>query len=114
MSWSLANANGIIDKFATNTGFKDLREVTEKDSALEDFFNEGETKNIAICRQELGQIARATKDSDVKSTALGLAKIMKGESLVSITNGDDKDDPDTEPLKENSYDDSDDETGTGV
>jgi hypothetical protein len=91
MSWSLANENGIIEQFATNSGLKELREAVDGKSALEDFLKEGVTKNIEICRHELAQIARDTDKDDVRSTARNLAKLMKDETLVSITNGADMD-----------------------
>ena len=91
MSWSLANEDGLIDQFATTTGLADLREAAKEEPALVDFFHEGVTKNIELCRQQLAKVARRTKRPDVKSTALGLARMMKGETLVSISNGADYD-----------------------
>lgn len=87
MSWSLANEDGIIEQFATTTGLADLRAAAKGQPALVDFFHEGATKNVELCRHELAKIAKETKKADVKSTALGLAKMMKGETMVSITNG---------------------------
>lgn len=87
MSWYLANEDGIIDQFASITGLKELRESSDSQPALTDFFETGATKNIQHCIDELTDVARSTKDKSVKSTATGLAKMMKGETLVSITQG---------------------------
>jgi hypothetical protein len=87
MSWSLANADGIIGQFATITGLSELRAASTHEPALWDFFQQGHTKNIELCVQQLAKVAKATKSADVKSCALGLAKMMKSQTLVSITQG---------------------------
>jgi hypothetical protein len=90
MSWYLANQNGIIDQFASGGGLTDLSREIEKAvgcAALKDFFEVGVTKNIVLCMTQLAEVATQTKDESVKGTALGLAKIMGGQRLVSITQG---------------------------
>jgi hypothetical protein len=105
MSWYLANEHGLLDQFASISGLRDLRTASLATSypALSDFFEVGATKNIAMCIAELGGLAKATSDADVKSTAEGLAKLLAGETLVFITQGfaaaDDAETPVRESLK---------------
>ena len=87
MSWYLANDKGVIDQFASISGLADLRRASQDQATLKDFFDEGETRNVATCIVELGKVAEHAGADDVKSTALGLAKMMEGETAVSITQG---------------------------
>ena len=87
MSWYLANRERIIDQFATIAGLKDLREAAESYPNLRDFFVEGVTENIRQCTEELNQLANETSDQDVKVTAQGLAKLMRGQGVVVVTQG---------------------------
>ena len=87
MSWYLANEKRIIDQFATIAGLKDLREAAESYPNLRDFFVEGVTENIRQCTEELNQLANETSDQDVKVTAQGLAKLMRGQGVVVVTQG---------------------------
>src|SRR5665213_2415195 len=87
MSWYLANEHGIIDQFASISGRAELRDATVKQPALADFFTVGATQNVADCISELAATAKQTKNADVKDTAEGLAKLLDGETLVSITQG---------------------------
>jgi hypothetical protein len=87
MSWNLANSDGVIGQFATITGLAELRTAAAQEPALMDFFAEGHTKNIELCVQQLAKVAKRTKSADVKDTAIGLAKMMKKQTLVSITQG---------------------------
>ena len=88
MSWYLANEHGMIDQFASISGLRDLRAASEHLTTLADFFRDGETQSVPTCIAQLGQVEG---DADVKSTASGLAKLMKGESHVFITQGFDAD-----------------------
>ena len=88
MSWYLANEHGMIDQFASISGLRDLRAASEHLTTLADFFRDGETQSVPTCIAQLGQVEG---DADVKSTAAGLAKLMKGESHVFITQGFDAD-----------------------
>lgn len=95
MSWYLANEEKIIDQFASGQGLSDLRREIEAHSfpALQSFIDEGATENILPCIDELNQLVQKTRDEDVKVTALGLAKLMRGQTLVLITQGvEDEDD----------------------
>jgi hypothetical protein len=87
MSWYLANESGIIDQFASGSGLADLRSASQDYEALADFFDVGATKDIAACVAGLKHLASESKDADLKATALGLAKLMEGETLVGITQG---------------------------
>jgi len=86
MSWYLANDKGVIDQFASISGLADLRRASQDQATLKDFFDDGETRNVATCIVELRKVAEHA-DADVKSTALGLAEMMEGEAAVSITQG---------------------------
>ncbi len=86
MSWYLANEDGIIDQFASISGLRDLREACENQPAMTDFFEVGATQNIMLCIVELGRVAETAKP-DVASTAKGLAALLRGQTLVSITQG---------------------------
>jgi len=86
MSWYLANDRGVIDQFASISGLADLRRASQDQATLKDFLDDGETRNVATCIVELGRVAEHAS-ADVKSTALGLAKMMEGETEVSITQG---------------------------
>ena len=88
MSWYLANTDGMIDQFASISGLRDLRAASGHLATLADFFRDGETQSVPTCIAQLGQVEG---DADVKSTAAGLAKLMKGESHVFITQGFDAD-----------------------
>ena len=88
MSWYLANEHGMIDQFASISGLRDLRAASEHLTTLADFFRDGETQSIPTC---IAQLSQVDGDADVKSTASGLAKLMKGESHVFITQGFDAD-----------------------
>ena len=88
MSWYLANTDGMIDQFASISGLRDLRAASGHLTTLADFFRDGETQSVPTCIAQLGQVEG---DADVKSTAAGLAKLMKGESHVFITQGFDAD-----------------------
>lgn len=86
MSWYLANEDGPIDQFASVSGLRDLRAAAEHQPALKDFFEVGATQNVTLCIVELGHVAK-TAAPDVASTAKGLADLMRGQKLVSITQG---------------------------
>ncbi len=86
MSWYLANEDGIIDQFASISGLRDLREASESQPALKDFFEVGATENITLCMAELGHVAKTAR-GDIASTAKGLAVLMRGQKLVGITQG---------------------------
>ena len=87
MSWSLKNEHGLMDQFATTSGLADLRRASTGQPALSEFFRDGQTENVPQCITELAVVASKTKDADIKSTALGLAKMMKGQKWLGITNG---------------------------
>ncbi len=86
MSWYLANAKGIIDQAASVSGLADLREAAD-DTDLKDFFDTGETKEVAKCIAALEKLAESGEDEDVKSTAANMAKLMDGEKSVVLTQG---------------------------
>ncbi len=87
MSWYLANEKGIIDQFASGKGFADLRAAAAHAPALKDFFDEGATKNILLCVMELDKLAKSAAAPDVRETAKGLAALLRGQTLVSVTQG---------------------------
>lgn len=87
MSWYLANKDGVIGQFASISGLKALREASELYEPLKDFFEVGATKSIAACIEDLEHIQTQDHDADVKDTAHGLAALMKGQTIVSITQG---------------------------
>jgi hypothetical protein len=87
MSWYLANEKELIDQFASVSGLADLRRASEPCPALHDFFEEGVTVNVSQCIEELNQLANTTRDEDVRVTAQGLAKLMRGQKVAVITQG---------------------------
>jgi hypothetical protein len=91
MSWYLANETGIIDQFASNQGLVDLRIVVDHGTypAVKDFLDIGATKNTLLCAWQLGKVVKHTAqlNPDVSGTARGLAKLLRGQRLVSITQG---------------------------
>lgn len=87
MSWYLATAKTIIDQFASGAGLVALKAASKPYRTLSDFFDDGTTRNVAICIVQLDAVARNESDADVKATAKGLAKLMDGQSVVFITQG---------------------------
>lgn len=87
MSWYLANEDGIIDQFASISGLIDLRNAAGSYAALKDFFEVGATKNTTLCEFQLYRLAKKTNNDSIKSTAKGLAAMMRGETIVWITDG---------------------------
>ena len=89
MSWYIANSDGVIGQCATTTGLRDLRKAAEHGeyAALRDFLDVGATKNCLLCIFQLGQLRKKTKDADVQTTARDMAKLLRGQRLVSITQG---------------------------
>jgi hypothetical protein len=88
MSWYLADEKNIIGQFASACGLIPLRTACQSYPALKNFFDIGATKNIAACISGLDSIAdHSDENVDVKSTAAGLANLMKGQAAVFITDG---------------------------
>jgi len=87
LSWYLANESEIIDQFASGQGRGDLTRAGKGYPALKDFFDAGATNKIMPCIHQLGELARKTRDATVRDTAKGLAKLLRGQKFVSITQG---------------------------
>lgn len=88
MSWYLADETNIIGQFASLCGLIPLRDACQGYPALKNFFDVGATKNIDACISGLDTIAaEKSTDEDVKTTAAGLANLMKGQTVVFITDG---------------------------
>jgi hypothetical protein len=105
MSYEIANASELLGQFASNGGYADLRKAVGSYPGgnypvLAEFFEYGCTKGVDACIAELKQLAKDTDDENIRSTATGLAEMIKGEKLIIITNGviydDDDDDEDEE------------------
>lgn len=87
MSWYLANEDGIIGQFASGKGLSDLTSTLAAYPALAKLFKDGATKNIVLCSVELNRLAKTTCDMSVRTTATTLANLLRGQRLVSITQG---------------------------
>ena len=87
MSWYLANTAGVGDQFASGAGLAALRKEAAPYASLVQFLDDGMTKNVELCETQLRTLAERTDDDDVKTTATGLADLMKGQDLVAITQG---------------------------
>jgi hypothetical protein len=89
MSWYLANEKEIIDQFASGQGLSDLSEAVAAhgNPALKYLFEHGVSARPDLCIVGLADVAKATKDASVKSTAEGMAKLLRGQTLVAITQG---------------------------
>ena len=87
MSWYLADKKNIIDQFATTQGLADLVAAAKPYQTLTQFLTDGSTDEVAACIVELNKLAKGKVDTDVAATAKGLAKMMKGEVAVWITQG---------------------------
>ena len=88
MSWYLSQTRmEIIGQFASISGLADLRNASDSYAALKDFFEVGATKNTTLCEFQLYRLAKKTKDQSIKSTAKGLAAMLRGEKIVWITDG---------------------------
>ena len=97
MSWYLANEkwidgdeDGLVDQFASGRGLTDLTTAIEAAGeypALDEFFREGVSERVSELRAELAKFAAKEADADIAKTARGLAKLMKGQTLVMVTQG---------------------------
>jgi hypothetical protein len=88
MSWYVANANKILDQFASGRGYSDLIHAAEDYPSLTAFFETGSTANVVDCVKELETIVRDHKTpGDVRLTAKGLAEIIRGQEIAVITQG---------------------------
>ncbi len=87
MSWYLADQKEVLGQFASVCGLIPLRKAAKPYPALKDFFETGATKSVSACISGLKNINATHASKDVKSTAAGLAKLMKGQKAVFITDG---------------------------
>jgi len=96
VSYSVVGDEELLGQFATNKGYADLIEAAQGLPVLEDFFENGETERVPEVVTALRVMAHVTDDSDIKTTARGLADLIKGQKSVMVTDGmveDDGDEP---------------------
>lgn len=86
MSMELANERESLGQFATNKGYTQLIRAAKPYPALNQFFREGATKDIAGCRSELAALAKVS-GSEVADTARALSSLMDGQKVAVVTSG---------------------------
>jgi hypothetical protein len=87
VSYEVANATESLGQFASGKGYDDLIAASKLHGALVRFFETGETTEVESCIAELGAIAKEAADAGVRSTAAGLAELMRGQEVAIITDG---------------------------
>ena len=89
MSMEVANADGPIDQFASGGGYADLvlEAQAQELPALKALFDKGASTQVPKVIEELETLATNTEDRDVASTAEGLAKMIRDDEEIFITDG---------------------------
>lgn len=84
MSIEVSNSSGCLGQFASNSGYTDLIEASQKNPILKKFFLDANTEDVPAIIDALKNL---DADHDVLETAAALIDLIEGQKLVFITNG---------------------------
>lgn len=84
MSIEVSNKTGCLGQFASNAGYTDLIEASQKNTLLKKFFLDANTEDVPAV---ISALKNLDADSDVLETASALIDLIEGQKLVFITNG---------------------------
>jgi len=101
MSVHVGTDKGDLGQFASNHGYHELLTTTEAGDypVLQDFFEEGITEEVTEAVSQLEALADDTEDTDIASTATGLADLIRGHDVAVIHHGLEVEEEDDEPGK---------------
>jgi 2'-5' RNA ligase len=87
VSYEVYAGDEALGQFASNKGYHDLIAAAKGYPSLAQMFDHGETGDARACAAELQELADEVDDKDVRETALGLAKMIRGKDNVVLTDG---------------------------
>lgn len=87
MSVYIANSSEVLGQFASNFGYKELRDAAQAFRELNALFENGVTEEVDEVQTELVLLIKYSKNEDVVSCAKELNKLLKGQDCVVVTDG---------------------------
>jgi hypothetical protein len=88
MSMYVANEKKMLGQFASNYGYRQLRDVVgAHHPALASLVEHGVSEHVLDVQADLKQLVGATHDADAASVAKALGDLIDGEEIIVITNG---------------------------
>jgi len=83
----LVTSNQSLGQFSSNKGYADLIAASKSYGGLQKFFQAGQTDEVEFCQAELRDLASNSRDKSIAMTAVGLAKLMEGQTEVAVSDG---------------------------